>query len=53
MEVFVARQPIFNIDNRVVSYELLYRNDNVNSFPNIDGDQATADVIINSFLILV
>ncbi|MES1044587.1 hypothetical protein BLX88_02305 [Bacillus obstructivus] len=49
MEVFVARQPIFNIDNRVVSYELLYRNDNVNSFPNIDGDQATADVIINSF----
>ncbi|GIN88331.1 hypothetical protein J6TS2_47170 [Heyndrickxia sporothermodurans] len=50
MEVFVARQPIFDQDEKVVSYELLYRNNKVNSFPNIDGDQATADVIINGFL---
>ncbi|MFC8575936.1 EAL and HDOD domain-containing protein, partial [Heyndrickxia sporothermodurans] len=50
MEVFVARQPIFNENEKVISYELLYRNNKVNAFPNIDGDQATADVIINSFL---
>lgn len=50
MEVFVARQPIFNKKEEVVAYELLYRNNEENSFPNVDGDQATADVIINSFL---
>lgn len=50
MEVFVARQPIFNQKEDVCGYELLYRQNNINEFPNIDGDQATADVIINSFL---
>ncbi len=51
MEVFVARQPIFNRKGQSVAYELLYRNrDNSNSFPLIDGDEATTDVIINSFL---
>lgn len=51
MEVFVARQPLFNRMEEVFGYELLYRNNRINNaFPNIDGDQATADVIINSFL---
>ncbi|MED4056660.1 EAL domain-containing protein [Niallia taxi] len=50
MEVFVARQPLFNRMEEVYGYELLYRNNEVNMFPNIDGDHATADVIINSFL---
>lgn len=51
MKVFVARQPIFNRKGQSVAYELLYRNgDNSNSFPLIDGDEATTDVIINSFL---
>ncbi|WP_071394526.1 EAL and HDOD domain-containing protein [Bacillus tuaregi] len=50
MEVFVARQPIFNIEEEIVGYELLYRKDLTNVFPFIDGDQATAEVIINSFL---
>jgi c-di-GMP-related signal transduction protein len=50
VEVFVARQPIFNIKEDVCGYELLYRKNHVNEFPNIDGDQATAHVIINSFL---
>jgi c-di-GMP-related signal transduction protein len=50
MEVFVARQPIFDRSKQTIAYELLYRNNDINSFPNIDGDQATADVIINSFL---
>lgn len=50
MEVFVAKQPILNSKEEVVAYELLYRSSHENSFPNIDGDQATADVIINSYL---
>lgn len=50
MEVFVARQPIFNYQEEVFGYELLYRNNIENVFPKVDGDQATADVIINSFL---
>ncbi|TYR76608.1 HDOD domain-containing protein [Rossellomorea vietnamensis] len=50
MEVFVARQPIFNASEEAIAYELLYRNNQENFFPNIDGDRATADVIINSFL---
>lgn len=50
MRVFVARQPIFNITGDVIAYELLYRNSEVNSFPNISGDQATTDVVINSFI---
>lgn len=49
MEVFVARQPIFNIEEEIVGYELLYRKDLTNAFPFIDGDQATSEVIINSF----
>ncbi|WP_409251027.1 EAL and HDOD domain-containing protein [Bacillus sp. SCS-153A] len=50
MEVFVARQPIFNDSEEAIAYELLYRNNQENIFPNINGDRATADVIINSFL---
>jgi len=50
MEVFVARQPIFNLKEEAIAYELLYRGSNENVFPEIDGDQATTEVIINSFL---
>lgn len=50
MKVFVARQPIFTINEDIFAYELLYRSSEANSFPDINGDQATADVIINSFM---
>lgn len=50
MEVFVARQPIFTDREEVFAYELLYRNNENNFFPNINGEEATAEVIINSFL---
>ncbi|QED48259.1 EAL and HDOD domain-containing protein [Cytobacillus dafuensis] len=51
MEVFVARQPIFNANEDVYGYELLYRrNQNENAYPDMDGDQATTELIINSFL---
>jgi c-di-GMP-related signal transduction protein len=50
MEVFVARQPIFTKEKEIFAYELLYRNNQENKFPDIDGDMATTDVIINSFI---
>lgn len=49
MEVFVARQPIFNQHEGIFAYELFYRKNNVNTFPNINGDRATTELIINSF----
>lgn len=50
MEVFVGRQPIFNIHEKVVAYELLYRRNNINSYQEIDSDSATIQVIKNSVL---
>ncbi|WP_174733036.1 EAL and HDOD domain-containing protein [Mesobacillus harenae] len=50
MEVFVARQPIYDENEKIYGYELLYRNDQTNEYPDINGEQATADVIITSFL---
>ncbi|WP_080845783.1 EAL and HDOD domain-containing protein [Cytobacillus gottheilii] len=48
MEFFVARQPILTRDEEVFAYELLYRGDQLNV--EVDGDQATADVVVNGFL---
>jgi EAL and modified HD-GYP domain-containing signal transduction protein len=50
MEIFIGRQPIFDINEKVFAYELLYRNSDLNTFPQIDGDRATMEVLINSFL---
>lgn len=50
MEVFVARQPILTRKKEIIAYELLYRNSQNNSFPDINGDMATTDLIINSYL---
>jgi len=46
-ESIVARQPILNRNKKTIAYELLYRpNDGAKI---INGSQATAEVIINSF----
>lgn len=50
MDVFIGRQPIFNSNEEVVAYELLYRNKNVNEYAGTDADAATIDVLVNSFL---
>ena len=53
MDVFVARQPIFDSKQNVVAYELLYRNNNTNSFsPGTDGDMATSDVLTNGLMLI-
>jgi len=50
MDVYVARQPIFRRDKRVYAYELLFRDNLTNIFPDIDGDFATSKLLYNSFL---
>lgn len=52
MDLFVARQPIFDRKGRVFGYELLYRSGNHNYYSAADGDQATTDVIRNSFTVI-
>lgn len=52
MELFIARQPIFDLHMHVYGYELLYRKTRENRFIETDGDEATANVIINAFNIL-
>ena len=45
MKVFVARQPIFDMRQKVVAYELLFRSGPDNVFPDIDRDVASSRVI--------
>ena len=48
--IFVGRQPIFDRRSEVRAYELLYRSGDQNRAQFRDGDQATAQVILNTFL---
>ena len=52
MDVYIARQPIFDRNMNIYGYELLYRQSEKNSFVGIDDDQATAELIYNSFLVI-
>jgi c-di-GMP-related signal transduction protein len=46
MQVFVARQPIFDTRRRAVAYELLFRSSMENWFPaGMDGDMASSRMI--------
>ncbi len=51
MDVYIARQPIFNRKMKVYGYELLYRKSLNNYFEGGDDDQATTALINNSFLV--
>jgi c-di-GMP-related signal transduction protein len=50
MNIYVARQPIFDIKKCIFGYELLFRADIANFFPEIQGDSATTKLLSNSFL---
>lgn len=52
MDIFLARQPIFNKYLEIYGYELLYRHSQENSFAGIDDNQATSELIHNSFLVM-
>jgi EAL and modified HD-GYP domain-containing signal transduction protein len=51
-DIFIARQPIFDRDMQVYAYELLFRasEDAALSADVEDGDSATSNVIINTFV---
>jgi EAL and modified HD-GYP domain-containing signal transduction protein len=50
LEVLVGRQPIYDKGPEVHAYELLFRNSAANRADIVDGDHATASVIMNTFL---
>lgn len=50
MDVFIARQPIFDINKNVYGYEILYREGQNNCFPSVDGEIATSSVITRCFI---
>ncbi|MFQ5829068.1 MAG: EAL and HDOD domain-containing protein [Candidatus Methylomirabilia bacterium] len=49
ISVFVGRQPIFNREFKVVGYELLFRTGGVDDAAVVDGDQATSQLLLNTF----
>lgn len=53
LEVFVARQPIFDKNMQVIAYELLFRKNSANNVYDLeDGDSATLQLILNSFSVI-
>lgn len=50
MEIFIGRQPIFNLREEIYGYELLYRNGKENAFPDVDANQATIEVLNHALL---
>jgi EAL and modified HD-GYP domain-containing signal transduction protein len=49
-DVFVGRQPIYDRQLDVYAYELLFRSGEGNQARVMDGDQATSQVILNTFM---
>lgn len=49
MDVFLAKQPIFDVDQKLFAYEILYRSGESNRFDGTEGDRASTEVIINTF----
>jgi len=52
MDIYIARQPIFDRHMTLYGYELLYRQSNQNCFIEMDDDKATMELIYNSFLVM-
>ena len=50
VDVFLARQPILDRNNKLFGYELLFRNSEQNRYQSEDGDSSTIDVIKNTFI---
>lgn len=48
-DVFIGRQPIFDKNMEVYAYELLFRNSGANQANAVSGDQATSQVLLNTF----
>ncbi|WP_333607715.1 EAL and HDOD domain-containing protein [Arsukibacterium sp.] len=49
---YIARQPIFDNNKQVYGYELLFRDGEQNSFPNIDANEATSKLLMEHHLLM-
>ncbi|WP_028324316.1 EAL and HDOD domain-containing protein [Desulfatirhabdium butyrativorans] len=49
MDLYMARQPIFDRNKAVLGYELLFRDGIQSCFPSVDGSVATSCVLSQSF----
>lgn len=49
-DIYIGRQPIYDRKLDVVGYELLFRSNETNRADVTDGDLATSQVIVNSFM---
>jgi c-di-GMP-related signal transduction protein len=52
MDIYIARQPIFNKNMSLFGYELLYRRSSNNYYEGEDHSAATADLVHNTFLVM-
>jgi EAL and modified HD-GYP domain-containing signal transduction protein len=52
MNVFIARQPIFDRTEKIDGYELLFRSGLENAYSAVDGDAATKQVITTTFSVI-
>ncbi len=52
MDIFIARQPIFDVNQKVYGYELLFRSGQANYCDALDGDSASMNVITNSLVLI-
>ncbi|SEA95635.1 EAL and HDOD domain-containing protein [Alkalimonas amylolytica] len=52
MYAYIARQPIYDNTKALYGYELLFRDGEQNSFPNIDGDEATSRLLTEHHLLV-
>ncbi len=52
MDVYVARQPVYDLKHRLYGYELLYRKGRNNFYEGEDDNTSTVEVISNSFLVM-
>lgn len=50
MDIFLARQPIFSIENEVYGYEILYRDRDENYYSATDGEFASISAITRCFI---
>lgn len=48
--LFIARQPVYDLKQTVIGYELLYRNGDVDKAIFDDGNLASSETIINTFM---
>ncbi|MBW1634993.1 MAG: EAL domain-containing protein [Deltaproteobacteria bacterium] len=50
MDFYIARQPIFNVKERLFAYELLYRGTEEFPLDSVSGERATTSLLTSTFL---